>query len=174
MNVSSIFFFVSNNDNPRLMSGSILQNYIFNADTTILNKTTVQTFTALTNEYWEWDEAVRDPWGMWNAASAALVTVPFNGYVQFRWRNESQNGGGTFALSNVVVGNSGSAPPMGGGGLWTRYDQITGYRDSALTAPVAVSAGDEFRLRSQYQATNQSVSAGFEAYIEIIPLKVYT
>lgn len=172
-NVSSLFFFVSNNDNGRLMSGEVLQSYIHNANTTILNKTSVQTFTGGANEYWDWDEAIRDPWSMWDANSVQMVTIPWNGYVQFRFRSESNNGGGTYAFTNVVQGNSGSASPPGGGGLWCTKDQITGYRDSALTAPVPVSSGDQFRLRSQYQTTNQGVSNQMRAYLEVIPLKVY-
>ena len=171
-NASSLFFFVSNNNNARLFSAHNLGPYVGVSTSTLLHKTAVQTISANSNTSVVWEAAERDPYGIWDAASNTLVKMNFNGWVQFRYRLESATGGGTQAITRVSCG-TGAEGNWAGMGYSAWRDQITGYRDTVMTAPTSVVVDQMFNLSCQYQAINQIAGNAMRVWWEIRPLRIY-
>ena len=167
-NVSSLFFYLSNNGTNGLYSGKTLESYLGYANSTILLLTGVQTVVNDTTVPVQWDTEIQDPLNMWDAASNTLIAPNFTGWVQFRARIESNTGGGTYTRCAVRKNGSGGEP---GTCYWGYRDYVTGYRDSGISAPMSCSPGDTFDLRAYYQQTCQIGDS--KTWLECIPLKIY-
>lgn len=164
-NVSSLFFYLANNGTSGLYSGSVLQSYIGYPDSTIVMLTGVQTITATTPTFVQWDTEIQDPLNMWDAASNTLIAPNFTGMVQFRVRGESNTGGGNWTRNRMTKNGT----DFYGNCYFAYKDFVTGFRDSGITAPVSCVPGDYFEFLARYESTCQIGDS--KTWVECIPLQ---
>lgn len=168
-NISSLFFYTSDNDTSKLVSGAVLQGILGHPPPSVIVRTSNFAVTAGNSVALVWEQAISDPWGMWDAASNTLIVPGFTGMVQFRWRTET-NGTGTNPAKYGMRKNGSTFIGHG----WTNHgDVYTGFRHHVVTAPVSCSPTDYFDVGVQYPGNGSVLGAGGNCWVECQPLQVY-
>lgn len=168
-NVSSLFFFMSNNGANRLISGDVMQSYLHHRLTTTVCRTTNFQITGGSAVQIAWEQEKSDPLDMWDAASNTLIAPKFTGYVQFRFGSASATGGGTYTRRRLKK----NGLHVYGGGHWAYRCYNTGYVVESYSSPIECVSGDYFTFELQYQATNTVQCAGSTTFLECWPVQVY-
>lgn len=170
MNVSSLFFYMSDNDANRLVSGKVIQSLLGWPETTLCVRTSNFAVTTNNSVALTWEQTLHDPWGMWSSASASLIVPGFNGMVQFVWRTETDGTG----LNPAKQGIRKNGSLFIGNGFQNDGDSYTGHRNTMVTAPVSCAPGDYFEAGVQYPGTGNVIGTGGTTWLECQPLQVYT
>lgn len=168
-NVSSLFFFLSNNGTNNLISGKILEQYLCYRQSTLVVRTTDYSITANVPTEVQWEHVARDPLGLFNAASNTLITTNFTGYIQFKFCGASKTGGGTYVRRRMT--KNGTQTYNSGHQGWRDFN--TGYSWPTMTGPIECVSGDYFEMQQQYSATNTQNGTNGATWLEAIPLQVY-
>lgn len=171
-NVSSLFFYISNNDNSRLMSGKELQTLIGPPPSTIVCATNAQTFSpAATEVLVTYDAALKDDLGLWNASSAGAIFTNFTGFVSFRYKTDVNTafGGPTVYLDAYIRKNG--ATWMGYGRYRADHPQFT-WDVTHSTGVVSCQNGDRFELYVQANSPGY-MNGGGKVWLECRPVEMY-
>lgn len=169
-NVSSLFFYLSNNGANRLISGKTMESYLCNRNSTIVVRTSDYSITGATNTLITWEHAIRDPLGLFDPNSAQALFFNFDGYVQLKGSAASKTGAGTYFRRQFYINSLNEIPGSGAQG-WREF--ATAYSWQIMTGPVAVTSGDYVGLNVQYQATNTGNAVNGGTWIECVPLQVF-
>jgi hypothetical protein len=168
-NVSSLFFYVANNGNSRLVDGNTMQSYLSNRESTIVVRTSDYQIAGATTTVVTWEAAFRDPLGMWNANSASMIVANFDGYLQFKYASASKTGGGTYFRRRLY--KNGANVPGSGLQAWRCY--VTAYAWPSISGPIPCTSGDYFEMNQQYASANTINCVNLATWMEVIPLQVF-
>ena len=167
-NPGSVSFFVSNNDNPRLVSAEGLSHALGCPLTTIVHRNGDIGYANATNTLVPFNATSQDPLGIFDSNSVGNLFINFDGWVEVTAQLGTQAAAGTDHFG--VVLKNGSTANLGAG---VRFYNDWNEEYQAYTIPFTVTSGDTISLQLYDSGTLSIDGDNQRTWLEVKPLAFY-